>query len=353
MGEAAFHVLGGRKAYIFVTVLVYGYAFMGNATYLLVLSQNIQSVVYDLDVSLLVAVSVAGSFLLPFLFFIKHISESIWLCFGNLLLLIGVLALGIGVLITRERTEEVVTEIFARTLSVGTFFQASTAVLYAYAGHWMYFELLSSMEQPQDFTKVLSVNVPIQFCLYTITACVTYAYVGREAGINGIIQEMPEGIYSRIANVCLFLHVAIVYIIKSVIIITFIQDNIFKSTTWIGRHIHWRIRQVALALTFVLSNAVLACVVPYFYQFLGLVGALFAVPISYLLPVIFYLAARGRFANLAPTKELTEVPRWTSEVLTYPEIICFCVLYVLVLSVTVASTYSQISDIILLSRLDS
>jgi amino acid permease len=350
MGEAAFHLLGGRGAYIFVTIVVYGYAFLGNATYLLVLAQNIQGVVYDLNVGILVAVVIASVFLLPFLIFLKHISESTWLCFANLLLLIGVLALGMGVIVYRGKPDDSVTELYASTLTVNSFFQASTAVLYAYAGHWMYFELISSMEKPQDFVKVVWVNTPIQFIFYAITAGLTYAYIGKHAGINGIIHEMPNGVASRIANTLLFLHVAVVYIIKSLVLISFTQ-TVLLAPTWVGRRVHWRVRQIGLAILLLVSNSILVVAIPYFYQFLGLIGGIFAAPISYLFPFLFYLAARGRYANLVPSCEVQEdAPLWRSDALTYVEIVGFCTLYVFVLSVSVSGTYAQILDIIRLSR---
>eukprot|EP01127_Copromyxa_protea_P005201 TRINITY_DN1509_c0_g1_i2.p1 TRINITY_DN1509_c0_g1~~TRINITY_DN1509_c0_g1_i2.p1 ORF type:complete len:499 (-),score=56.72 TRINITY_DN1509_c0_g1_i2:32-1414(-) len=352
MGDAAFHVLGGKSAYFVVTLLVYGYAFLGQASYLLVMAQNVQSIVYDYELNTLVAVCIAAAVLLPVLIFVKHISESTWLCLGNLILLVGVLGLGLGVIIVHddENNGPVVTELVASSLTVSSFFQASTAVLYAYAGHWMYFELLSSMERPQDFYKVVSFNGPIQFILYATTAGIAYAYIGKDAGVDGIIKEMPDGVASRIANTLLFLHVAVVYVIKSVVLISYIQTNIFYPTSWIGRCVHWRIRQAALAVFFIVLGGILAILVPYFYIFVGLVSGFFAVPITYLFPFIFYLGARGRYSQQAPFQDLKQTPAWSFQALTYPEIIAFCFVWVLVLSASVAGIYGQILDLIELAH---
>jgi amino acid permease len=350
MGEAAFHTLGGKKAYYLFTGIVYGYALFGQASYLLILAQNIQSMFYEWNITTIVAVSISGAFLLPFMYTLKHVSQSTWVCFINLIVLIGVLVLGLGVIVLRGKSDDVVTELVAGDLTVNTFFQAGTVVLQSYAGHWMYFELLSAMERPKDFTKVLGLNMPIQLIFYAITAFITYAYVGKNAGFGGIIQEMPDGIASRIANALLFLHVAIIYVIKCVILISYVQIVAFPQTTWIGRKVHWRIRQIFISTFMVVCGSIFAVLIPYFYIFMGLVGAIFTVPITYLFPMMFYMGARGRYGNKTPDPEIKAAPLWSSEPLWYSEIGAFCFMWVLVLSSSVTAVYAQILALINLSN---
>ena len=40
-------------------------------------------------------------------------------------------------------------------LTLLSFSQAMANTMYSYAGHWMYFEIMSEMETPVDFPKVL------------------------------------------------------------------------------------------------------------------------------------------------------------------------------------------------------
>lgn len=44
----------------------------------------------------------------------------------------------------------------------GQVFGAASNVVYSYAGHWLYFELMVEMEQPEHFPRVFWINVPIQ-----------------------------------------------------------------------------------------------------------------------------------------------------------------------------------------------
>lgn len=350
MGEAAYYTIGGKWAFFFVTFVVYGYAFLGNATYLLVLGSCVQSVVYNYNLNFILAVAISGLICLPFLIYYKHITQSTWLCFGNLLLLLLVIALGLGSIVARGRGDHIVTEVFPRPFRIDIFFQASTNILYAYAGHWMYFELISHMDKPQDFPKVLSVNIPLQLFCYALTACLAYAYVGKAAGFNGIIQEMPRGPLYQFANVALFLHVLIVFVIKAVIFTSFIRKLI--APTWIGRKMQEAPKydfmvQSTICILNIIVCGLLVIAIPHFSLFLGLVGGVFGVPISFFFPVLFYLGAKFRYSRIDPNSVSPRkiLPFDINEV-TWKDVALFAIMYSFVLCVSIEGTYKQISDII-------
>merc|ERR1740123_2167414 len=64
------------------------------------------------------------------------------------------------------------------------------------------------------------------------------------------------------------------------------------------------------------SGFVLANAVPFFSQFLGLLGGLLAGPINFLLPIVLFLVARGdnlRWEKESPEMELSSVSSTTEE----------------------------------------
>ena len=97
------------------------------------------------------AVFISGVLCFFVLLFVRHVSESSTLCFINLIMLMAALVLSLGSLITKGRGDDSnddannlgvvdngrVDTQFVADLSFSNFFQASTNILYAYAGHWM------------------------------------------------------------------------------------------------------------------------------------------------------------------------------------------------------------------------
>ena len=86
----------------------------------------------------------------PFVVGIRRLADSVLLCFLNLFLILGVLALCEYGLASDGRAPGVETYAVAQDLSVLTFFGAMTNVLYSYAGHWLYFELIAVMRNPAN-----------------------------------------------------------------------------------------------------------------------------------------------------------------------------------------------------------
>ena len=56
------------------------------------------------------------------------------------------------------RAANVETHLVDPNMTVLNFCQAMANILYAYAGHWMYFEIMAEMAQPVDFPKVFIIN---------------------------------------------------------------------------------------------------------------------------------------------------------------------------------------------------
>merc|ERR1711871_1172035 len=96
MGEVSRHLLGGDTAASIVHFLVYGFALLGNFSYLLVIASSMQGFVYSASsteegtpykMCLTVAAFIACILLVPLVSMIRRIGDSIWFCLINMILL--------------------------------------------------------------------------------------------------------------------------------------------------------------------------------------------------------------------------------------------------------------------------
>jgi hypothetical protein len=173
-------------------------------------------------------------------------------------------------------------------ITILTFCQAMANVLYAYAGHWMYFEIMAEMQEPQDFYKVFYINAPLQLGMYMTVALVGYYYLGAD-GKHYLIENMEEGSTWRfIVQVLLFAHIAIVYLIKNIALSRFlvklIRPEAVESETSASKLLFAGCPAGILVAGWVVANSM-----PVFYDLVGLIGAVLCGPISFVLPVIFFV----------------------------------------------------------------
>lgn len=296
MGEVAACAFRSPAVGTFVTTAVYGYTLLGQASYLLVLGSSIQMTGYMYEVCMPTAVAIACIILSVPSVVIRQLAESVSLCFFNSLLIVGVIIL---VLIQAGLREAPCkdTYLFAPGLSTMTLLGASTNVIYSFAGQWMYFELMDTMSNPQDFPKAFAIAGPFMLTTYLAVALLGY---GFGAGSSDLVGGMDRSIWLQVAAVGLFVHVLIVYVIKSVVLARYIHalwhPEEVESRSLSSYAGHGGACLAMLLFCFLVSNAI-----PFFSQLLGLIGGLCAGPISFLGPILFYLAARSQQLAITAT----------------------------------------------------
>lgn len=179
-------------------------------------------------------------------------------------------------------------------LSFSAAMGAATNVVYAFTGQWMYFELMDTMAVPEDFPKVFLITGPFTLLIYLAVALLGY---GFGAGNMDLVASMPHGMPLRVTAAMLFVHVVIVYLIRSVVLSRFFhhlchpQDVEERTVASYFRHGGWSVAM--LTFSYLIANSV-----PFFSQLLGLIGGLLAGPINFLLPIMLFLVAKGRGLQL-------------------------------------------------------
>ena len=88
----------------------------------------------------------------------------------------------------------------AAGLQFTTVFGAASNLVYAYAGMWMYHEMMAEMEAPADFPKAFAVSGPIMVSLYLLVAfLVTPTHTLASSGERDIFIAGSQRIHLRFA----------------------------------------------------------------------------------------------------------------------------------------------------------
>eukprot|EP00439_Symbiodinium_sp_Y106_P076719 s552_g15.t2 len=304
MGEAARMTLGGDKAASATYFAVYGFAFLGQSSYILVLGQCLQGVFFQSQLCLPTATALSCLMCLPIGVSVRHLSDSVALCFLNLFLIVAVLAIVMAKMYLDGRPSDVNTFAFAEDLSFWTVFGAASNVVYSYAGHWLYFELMADMKTPDDFPRVFLINAPLQVFLYLLVACWGYHFAGDKAE-GYFLDNLPDGEPYRWASILLFAHVAIAFLVKNVVICRALHERLAPSRVDTGFREPGGVRAQAEFSAIVVFIFTIGCLIansiPFFSDMLALIGSLLSGPISFLLPIAFWIGARRALAGAEQT----------------------------------------------------
>jgi len=305
MGEAGRLTLGGDRAAKAVYGIVYGFAFLGQASYLLVLGQTLQGMFYDFELCLPTSVLISCGLCLPFVVSVRRLSESVWLCFANLFLILAVLGIVMAAMAYDGPRADAKTFLFAEDLSLLTVFGSMTNIVFSYTGHWLYFEIMSEMHEPESFPRVFYINMPLQIGLYLLVACWGYYYAG-DAAEGYFLDNLPNGPAYRVASTLLFAHVIVAFLIKNVVLTRYVHGLVAPSR--VSTHLsepggaRAHVEYVCCGLLLQVACFLVANAVPFFSEFLGLVGGLLSGPISFLLPMVLYRRALAQRPDTGATQ---------------------------------------------------
>ncbi|CAE7579404.1 CDPF1 [Symbiodinium pilosum] len=294
-GSAARLTLGGDKAASATYFAVYGFGFLGQASYILVLGQCLQGVFFQSALCLPWATALSCLLCLPIGVSVRHLSDSVILCFINLFLILAVLAIVMAKMYFEGRASQVNTFAFAEDLTFWSVFGAASNVVYSYAGHWLYFELMADMQTPEHFPLVFLINAPLQVFLYLLVACWGYHFAGDQAQ-GYFLDNLPDGEPYRWASILLFAHVAIAFLVKNVVISRALHMWLSPNRADVGLREPGGVRSQAefagCVVCIFISAWAIANSIPFFSDLLALIGSVLSGPTSFLLPIAFWLGAR-------------------------------------------------------------
>eukprot|EP00927_Polykrikos_kofoidii_P068544 TRINITY_DN6389_c0_g1_i4.p1 TRINITY_DN6389_c0_g1~~TRINITY_DN6389_c0_g1_i4.p1 ORF type:complete len:466 (+),score=62.15 TRINITY_DN6389_c0_g1_i4:99-1496(+) len=291
MAEAVRYTFKSDTAADMIYFLVYGLlGFMGNSSYLLVLGQCLQGMFPSAQLCVWKAVLISSACCLPVSAYVRHFKDSVSICVANFIFILAPLAIVITQLVRDGVKEGSQTFDVAEDLTFTSLFGACTNILYSYASHWCYFELMAEMKEPADFPKTLLVNGPVQISLYLLVAIVGYYYAGNQAE-GYFLDNLARGTLShRIASGLLFVHVVIAFLIKNVVLTRFVHCSLSPSTVE-DETLLSHCQHAAFATVLIFGGFLVANAIPFFSDFLGLIGGLLNGPVSFVLPAVLFFGA--------------------------------------------------------------
>lgn len=198
----------------------------------------------------------------------------------------------------------------AEDLTLSTFFQAASTFSFAFSGQFMIVEIISEMQNPEDFPKAYALSAPYQAGAFLLVGLSVYYFRGAAAA-DMVVFELPFGALTRLAAVCLVLHMAVTYVVKNIVLCKnllmycqrrpLIEDSGSNTSVW-----PWYLMVSGVMC----ASWLLAQIIPFLGDLVDLLGATLVPTSCYILPILLLLRClqeRGPdFLGIGPA-ELTVV----------------------------------------------
>ncbi|KAI8344660.1 transmembrane amino acid transporter protein-domain-containing protein [Chlamydoabsidia padenii] len=168
---------------------------------------------------------------------------------------------------------------------------ALSSIVFSFGGNPVYAHVEAGMRRPQDWNKVVIGGLTTCVAMYLLIAVPGYAIYGNQVS-SPAYDSIPEGPAKIAAQIIITLHV----ILACPILLTSLSLDLEKmfriSSFHHSRPIEFSLR-VALRMIMMVVVAVIAIKVPFFGDFLSLLGAFANCGLVLIFPVAFYLRLTG------------------------------------------------------------
>jgi hypothetical protein len=286
--DAAFFASGGSEAAKqVVRWIIYGEKFAFTCPAVALAATTLGSAFYSWHQCHYTWCVITVAILIP-LSTMQNFSEMLWLNVVNVLTIIGAIAL-VAYSLAREGPP-----LGGPGLSVGVpegekainVFGALSTMVFAYAGNWLYFEVMSEMTTPGNFMKAFCVAGPIQLGLYAFVGAFGYYFWGS-AVPSSIMDTLRFGGLMRSASFLLAVHVFAGTALGVVVLLRFLHSRVAPTSL---NQVSTKGRCVRFTLSVAVYGVSLLVVlaVPSFRILVTLLGALFEAPISFIMPSFTY-----------------------------------------------------------------
>ncbi|KAI0823591.1 transmembrane amino acid transporter protein-domain-containing protein [Trametes gibbosa] len=188
-------------------------------------------------------------------------------------------------------------------LTFASAFLAVTDIIFAYAGHVAFFTFIAEMKEPQDFAKSLYLLQIADTTLYLIVGIVIYAYAGPTTTSPALGNTGPT--LRRIAYGIALPTILIAGVINGHVCAKLVFIRIFRRNGVHSKHMtshSWTgwLTWIAICVAIWTLAFIIAEVIPFFNDLLGVISSVFASWFTYGISGIFWF-------HLTPREE-----RWTT-----------------------------------------
>ncbi|CAO3689624.1 hypothetical protein G6F70_002831 [Rhizopus microsporus] len=168
---------------------------------------------------------------------------------------------------------------------------ALATIAFSYGGINTYPHMEHALKKPHQWKWVLLTGMSFCTALYLLTAIPGYWSYGRQT-VSPVYNSLPEGAGKMLSMIVMTIHVVLAIPIFTTSFSLEMEKVIRLYDRSFNRWIVWFIRSVIRTCTMVVL-VILAVYVPFFDDFMGLIGAFSGCGLIFLLPVLCYLKLTG------------------------------------------------------------
>jgi len=302
LAENLYNKTGAVACYLFL----YVYIFFVLGEYLLVSGKAVQGMFYSDPICIETATFYVVCVLLP-LNQVRTLHSVALLSIISIVTVLIVLAMCLFYLIKGGIVEGSQTE-WVAAKSFWDVFSGFSTIVFAYAGHTIYIEMMYEMHTPGDFAKTINLTYPFMVFIYILTACIGYYHEGNLAK-GYLVDIIPIGINKAIASAFMFVHINISYVLNSQVLSRAIHRRISFNTVnalgWDtkrqrsscvkGQVIWFIITSSLMGAAFITANSI-----SFFESFVDLLGSLFGPWFMFGAPSTMYIIftrRKGQFTK--------------------------------------------------------
>jgi len=162
-----------------------------------------------------------------------------------------------------------------------------SAISFAFSSQFMVVEIISEMQEPAEFPRAYGVSAPFQCIVLLLCGLGGYFYMGSNA-TGMILDNIPFGFNLRLSAACLLLHMLVTYLLKGVVFCRAIHTWCDRDSANQDSTNDWAIWGVIVSTTLSLTWVV-AQVVPFFGDFVELLGGTCTPLCCFVIPIGTYL----------------------------------------------------------------
>ncbi|GAA5811733.1 hypothetical protein MFLAVUS_005175 [Mucor flavus] len=286
VAESAFGPIGGWVSFFFTAVTLIGVPVL----YILLSGQNLhfvcQGTAAEMTFPIWVIIS-AASVTIPFVLF-KSMKEVGFLsAFGMLATVIVVFI----VLVAAVKDKPNNLDVKHVAVIWDQFPIALSSIVFSFGGNPVYAHVEAGMKHPQNWNKVVAAGLSTCVALYFLTAVPGY-YVYGDLTKSPIYENIPAGAAKMASTIIITLHVLMAC---PILMTSFALDleKMFGISSFNHSRVVEHSLRFALRMAMVVLIAVIAIYVPFFGDFMSLLGAFSNCALILIFPIIFYLKLTG------------------------------------------------------------
>ncbi|KAI9245019.1 transmembrane amino acid transporter protein-domain-containing protein [Sporodiniella umbellata] len=282
----AFGPIGGWISFVFTAISLIGVPVL----YMLLAGQNLHTVckgtraeltfpIWTIICCIIVAI--------PFIFFRSMKEVGFLSAFGMLATVIVVLI--VIVVALQDKVNQI--NVHRDSVIWDQFPIALSSIVFSFGGNPVYANIEAGMKKPRDWNKVIAAGLSTCSVIYFLTAVPGY-YVYGSLVRSPVYDSLPEGGAKIASAVIITVHVLLAC---PILMTSFALDleKMFRISSFNhSKKMEWALRFL-LRGTMMVIIAVIAIYVPFFGDFMSLLGAFSNCALVLIFPIVFYLKLTG------------------------------------------------------------